>query len=181
MRSLSHQTAQLTGEFPVIIADILKDSESVAGSIASSKELVHKGVEIGYKTGATLNIIHSSAARTMEMTEEIKTATEEQVQGVRLITQSIEDVSTMASQIFTASKEQSEAAKNIFRSVESIKQMAADMVRATEEQMRDGAAIEDSVQSHISMAEEIFDAMEKRRKQSSAVVEELEVIKGVSP
>lgn len=181
MRSLSHQTAQLTGEFPIIIADILKDSESVAGSIACSKELVHKGVEIGHKTGTTLKVIHESAVRSMDMTEEIKTATEEQVQGVKLVTRSIEDVSTMASQIFTASKEQSEGAKNIIRSVESIKQMAENMVRATEEQMRDGADIEESVKSHISMTEEIFDIMEKRRMQSVAVVQELEVIKGVSP
>jgi len=181
MRSLSNQTAQLTGEFPIIIADILKDSDAVARSIANSKELVQKGVQIGQVTGETLRIIHESAVSSMDMTEEIKVATEEQVKGVNLVSRSMEDVSTMASQIFSASKEQSEATRNILRSIESIKDMAINMVKATEAQVRDVSEIEESVHSHVGTSEEMFDSMEQRKLQSIAVVEELEVIKGVSP
>jgi hypothetical protein len=54
------------------------------------------------------------------------------------------------------------------------------MVRATEAQVRDVSDIEESVQSHVTTSEEIFDSMELRKQQSIAVVEELEVIKGVS-
>jgi len=180
MRALSHQTGQITGEIAVIISLILTDSDTAARNITFSKELVQKGVEIGHATGETLKIIHESAVRSMDMTEEIKTATEEQVNGVKLVTQSIEDVSAMASQIYTASKEQSGATKNIMRSVESIKDMAMDMVKATEAQVRDGSEIEASVESHVQTSEEIFDNMELRRQQSIAVMDQLEVIKGVS-
>jgi methyl-accepting chemotaxis protein len=181
MRALSHQTGQITGEIEVIISYILNDSDTAAKNITFSKELVQKGVAIGHETGETLKSINNSAVRSMDMTEEIKTATAEQVQGVKLVTQSIEDVSAMASQIYNASKEQSEATKNILRSIESIKTMAVNMVRATEAQQRDGSEIEESVHSHMKTSEEMFDSMELRRKQSSAVMEELEVIKGISP
>ncbi len=180
MRALSHQTGQITGEIAVIISLILTDSDTAARNITFSKDLVQKGVEIGHATGETLKIIHESAVRSMDMTEEIKTATEEQVQGVKLVTQSIEDVSAMAAQIYTASKEQSGATKNIMRSVESIKDMAMDMVKSTEAQVRDGSEIEASVESHVQTSEELFDNMELRRQQSVAVMEQLEVIKGVS-
>lgn len=181
MRALSHQTGQITGEIEVIISYILNDSDTAAKNITFSKELVQKGVEIGHETGETLRNINESAVRSMDMTEQIKTATAEQVQGVKLVTQSIEDVSAMASQIYNASKEQSEATKNILRSIESIKNMAVNVVRATEAQQRDGSEIESSVDSHMRTSEEMFASMELRRRQSSAVVEELEVMKGVSP
>jgi len=181
MRALSHQTGQITGEIAVMISYILNDSDTAARNITLSRDLVHKGVEIGHRTGDTLRIINESAKRSMEMTEGIKVATEEQVRGVKLVTQSIEDVSAMASQIFTASKEQSDATKNIMRSIESIRDMAMGMVTATEAQVRDASAIEESIRSHVSTSEEIFDSMELRKHQSIAVVEELEVIKGVSP
>jgi methyl-accepting chemotaxis protein len=181
MRALSHQTGQITGEIAVMISYILTDSDTAARNITLSRDLVHKGVEIGHRTGETLKIINESAQRSMEMTEGIKIATEEQVRGVKLVTQSIEDVSAMASQIFTASKEQSDATKNIMRSIESIREMAMGMVTATEAQVRDASAIEESIRSHVNTSEEIFDSMEQRKQQSIAVVEELEVIKGVSP
>ncbi|MDD2319671.1 MAG: methyl-accepting chemotaxis protein [Geobacteraceae bacterium] len=180
MRALSHQTGQITGEIAVIISYILNDSDTAARNITFSKELVQKGVEIGNATGDTLKIIHQSAVRSMQMTEEIKTATEEQVRGVQLVTHSIEDVSAMASQIYTASKEQSGATKNIIRSIESIKDMAMDVVKATEAQVRDGSEIEESVESHVQTSAEIFESMELRRQQSVAVMEQLEVLKGVS-
>ncbi|MEA5112838.1 MAG: methyl-accepting chemotaxis protein [Geobacteraceae bacterium] len=180
MRALSHQTGQITGEIEVIISYILNDSETAARNITFSKDLVQKGVEIGHETGQTLKTIHEKSFHSMDMTAEIKAATEEQVRGIKLATQSIEDVSTMASQIYNASKEQSEATKNILRSIESIKDMTNDMVKATEAQVKEGFAIEEVVKSHADLSEEIFDSMELRKQQSMEIVQELDVIKGVS-
>lgn len=179
MRNLSQQTGKSAGEIAGIVAAILQDSETAARNITSSRELVQKGVALGHATGENLNSILSSAHRSLDMTEEIKTATEEQVRGVRFVTRSIEDVSAMASQIFNAAKEQSGATKNIMRSIESIKDMALNMVKATEAQVRDGSEIEASATSHEQTSEEIFDSMELRRQQSVAVMEQLAVIKEV--
>jgi hypothetical protein len=58
--------------------------------------------------------------------------------------------------------------------------MALDMVKATEAQVRDGSEIEGSVESHVKSSEEIFASMALRKQQSMAVMEQLEVMKGVS-
>jgi methyl-accepting chemotaxis protein len=180
IRNLSQQTGSSTGEIAGIIEEILTESQQASRNVSFSKELVHKGVNLGRTLGESLGAIVQRADRSMEMTEEIKIATEEQVRGVNLITRSIEDVSTMTAQIFNASKEQSNATKNIVKYVHSIKDMTEGMVKAAAVQVQDGADIEKSVVTHVCMVEEIFDVMERRKDESLAVIRELEIIKETS-
>jgi methyl-accepting chemotaxis protein len=180
IRNLSQQTSQSTGEITAIIEDILSESKKAAENVTFSKDLVHRGVAIGRAMGDSLKVILDSAIRSMEMTEEIKVATEEQVKGVKLVNQSIEDVSTMTSQIFNSSKEQSKATKNILMHMQSIEEMVQAMVKATSAQVQDGTEIEKSVVAHVAMIEVIFDVMEKRQRESLAVIEELKRMKGIS-
>ncbi len=180
IRNLSQQTSQSTGEITAIIEEIMSESKRAAENITFSKDLVHRGVALGRAMGESLRVILEGAIRSMEMTEEIKVATEEQVMGVRLVNQSIEDVSTMTSQIFNASKEQSKATKNILKHMHSIEEMTQSMVKATSVQVQDGTEIEKSVVAHVAMIEVIFDVMEKRQQESLAVIEELKLMKGIS-
>ncbi len=180
IRNLSQQTSQSTGEITAIIEEIMGESKRAAENITFSKDLVHRGVTIGRAMGESLKVILEGAIRSMEMTEGIKVATEEQATGVRLVNRSIEDVSTMTSQIFNASKEQSKATKNILMHMQSIEEMTQSMVKATSAQVQDGTEIEKSVVAHVAMIEMIFDVMEKRQQESLAVIEELKQVKGVS-
>jgi methyl-accepting chemotaxis protein len=180
IRNLSQQTGHSTGEIAGIIEEILSESQQAAKNVTFSKELVKKGVELGHAMGESLGVILQRAVRSMEMTEEIKIATEEQVNGVNLVTRSISDVSAMTAQIFNATKEQSNATKSIVKYVQSIEEMTQGMVKATTAQVKDGTEIEKSVVTHVGMVEEIFDAMEERKGQSLAVIEELELMKKTS-
>ena len=112
--------------------------------------------------------------------EKIKGATGEQAVSVRLVTQSIEDVSSMTSQIFKASKEQSNATRNIGRAIDSIKELTHEMVGATGRQVEDGEEIKKTVDAVGQMVMAIFDDMEKRREESGVVLKELEVMKGAT-
>lgn len=177
IRNLSLQTGQSTGEITGIIEEIMNESRSAAQNISASRELVQKGVELGGVMGQSLQVIHESSARSLDMTQEIKIATEEQARSVQLVTHSIENVSSMSSQIFKASKEQSDAAMNIVRSVDTIKEMTQEMVKATVKQVEDGGEIKQSVEAVGEMVTRIFEDMEVRRGESSAVVRELEMMK----
>ncbi|RNC68601.1 MAG: GAF domain-containing protein [Desulfuromonadales bacterium] len=180
IRNLSLQTGQSTGEITDIIEEIMKESHSAAQNISASKELVRKGVNLGGVMGQSLEVIQESSVRSMDMTHEIKTATEEQARSVQLVTHSIENVSSMSSQIFKASKEQSDAAMSIVRSVDSIKEMTQEMVKATVKQVEDGSDIKQSVEAVGEMVTRIFEDMEVRREESSAVVRELEMMKKIA-
>lgn len=180
IRNLSLQTGLSTGEITSIIEEIMEESRIAAGNVTITKDLVQKGVKLGRETGEALNMIVNSSKRAMEMTEQIKIATEEQSQTVQLVTHSIEDVSAMTSQIFNASKEQTKATKNIAKAIASIKGMTAEMVTATGEQVSEGTEIIKSVDAVGSLIVGVFDDLEKRQDDSLAVVNELEVMKSIA-
>lgn len=180
IRNLSLQTGQSTGEITGIIEDISNESRLAAGNVAVVKDMVVKGVQLGRETGNALRVILDSSQRALEMTEQIKIATEEQAKGVQMVTMSIEDVSTMTSQIFKASKEQSGATKSIVRAVDTIKEMTHEMVQATGRQVEDGSEIKKSVDEVGQMVLGIFSDLEKRQDESGAVVKELELMKEIA-
>ncbi|HEY6871605.1 MAG TPA: methyl-accepting chemotaxis protein [Geobacteraceae bacterium] len=180
IRNLSLQTGQSTGEITGIIEDITNESRLAAGNMGVVKDMVVKGVHLGRDTGEALMVILKSSQRAMEMTEQIKIATEEQTKGVHLVTMSIEDASSMTSQIFKASKEQSSATKSIVRAVDTIKEMTHEMVQATGRQVEDGSEIRKSVDEVGNMVLGIFNDLEKRQYESGAVVQELELMKEIA-
>jgi methyl-accepting chemotaxis protein len=177
IRNLSLQTGHSTGEITAIIEEIMSESQTAASNITVSKSLVHRGVELGHSTGESLKAIYDRSVCSMDMTQQIKQATQEQVLSVRTVSRSMEDISSMTSQIFTASTDQAKATRSIARSIETIKDMTHEMVNSTGRQVEDGNKIRSTVESVGGMVREIFDNMEQRRLQSAEVIMELESMK----
>ena len=177
IRNLSLQTGHSTGEITGIIKEIMSESKTAASNITTSKNLVHQGVDLGHSTGESLKAIFDRSVCSMDMTLQIKLATEEQVTAVQLVSRSMEDISSMTAQIFAASTDQAKATRSIARSVETIKDMAHEMVNSTSQQVEDGRKISLTVESVSEMVKEMFDNMEERRKQSADVIKELETMK----
>jgi methyl-accepting chemotaxis protein len=173
IRNLSLQTGHSTGEITGIIEEIMSESRMAANNVKITKDLVQQGVILGQNTGSTLTEIANSANEAMEMTEEIKLATEEQSHSLSMMTSSIEEVSTMATHIFNASKEQAQATKHIANSVEIIKQMTLSMVEATGRQVRDSSEIRLSTDQTADLVTNIFADIESRQLDSANVVKVL--------
>lgn len=180
IRNLSLQTGHSTGEITSIIEEIMSESRTAANNITATRDLVHRGVELGHTTGESLKAIYDRSACSLDMTQQIKQATQEQVASVQLVARSMEDISSMTTQIFAASSDQAKATKSIARSVETIKDMTHEMVNSTSRQVEDGAMIRSTVESVSAMVSEMFDNMEKRRAQSAEVVKELESMKNLT-
>jgi methyl-accepting chemotaxis protein len=177
IRNLSLQTGHSTGEITGIIEEIMSESKTAASNISVTKNLVNRGVELGHSTGETLKAIYDRSVSSMDMTQQIKLATKEQVLSVQTVSRSMEDISSMTSQIFTASTDQAKATRSIARSIETIKDMAHEMVKSTGQQVNDGQKIRYTVESVSGMVKEMFDNMEQRRLQSAEVIMELESMK----
>ena len=180
IRNLSLQTGHSTGEITSIIEEIMGESKEAASNITATRELVLRGVKLGHTTGESLKAIYDSSACSLDMTHQIKLATEEQVVSVQLVASSMEDISYMTTQIFAASTDQAKATRSIVNSVETIKDMTHEMVNWTSRQVQDGKLIRQTVDSVSSMVNEIFDNMETRRLQSAEVVKELESMKNMT-
>jgi methyl-accepting chemotaxis protein len=180
IRNLSLQTGHSTGEINSIIDEIMFESRQAADNITATKGLVHRGVELGHVMGETLQAIYDRSVCSMEMTSEIKQATEEQSLSVQMVAKSMEDISSMTSQIFNGSKDQAKATRSIARAIETVKEMAHEMVQSTSSQVEDGRRIRRTVESVSAMVYQMFDNMEARRAQSSEVVKELESMKSTT-
>ncbi|MFZ2948008.1 MAG: methyl-accepting chemotaxis protein, partial [Desulfuromonadaceae bacterium] len=180
IRNLSLQTGHSTGEITSIVEEIMSESKTAANNIRTSRDLVHRGVELGHTTGESLTAIFDSSTCSLEMTKQIKQATKEQVSSVQLVARSMEEISSMTSQIFAASTDQSKATKSIARSIETIKEMTHEMVNSTSRQVADGKLIRLNVESVSGMVTEMFDNMEMRRAQSAEVVKDLEQMKNLT-
>lgn len=180
IRNLSLQTGHSTGEITSIIEEIMSESKTAASNITATKDLVHRGVEMGHTTGESLKAIYDRSVCSLDMTQQIKQATQEQVTSVQLVARSMEDISSMTSQIFAASTDQAKATRSIARSIETIKDMAHEMVNSTSRQVEDGRLIRRTVELVSSMVAEMFDNMEMRRLQSAEVVKELESMKSLT-
>ncbi len=180
IRNLSLQTGHSTCEITSIIEEIMTESKTAANNISATKDLVHRGVELGHTTGESLKAIFDSSTCSLDMTRQIKQATEEQVTAVQLVARSMEEISSMTSQIFAASTDQSKATRSIARSIETIRDMTHEMVNSTSRQVDDGKLIRRNVESVSGMVTEMFDNMEMRRVQSAEVVKELEQMKSLT-
>ncbi|MDY0299952.1 MAG: methyl-accepting chemotaxis protein [Trichlorobacter sp.] len=180
IRNLSLQTGHSTGEITGIIDEIMFESHEAADRITSTKGLVSRGVELGHAMEETLQAIYDRAYSSMQMTQEIKHATEEQSTSAQLVARSMEDVSTMTAQIFNASKDQAKATRSIARAIETIKEMTHEMVRSTSSQVSDTKRIRQTVASVNSMVSEMFDNMDARRAQGAEVIKELESMKSTT-
>jgi methyl-accepting chemotaxis protein len=180
IRNLSLQTGHSTGEITSIIEEIMSESKTAANNIRISRDLVQRGVELGYTTGESLKAIFDSSDCSLDMTKQIKLATREQVTSVQMVARSMEELSAMTSQIFAGSTDQSRATRSIARSIETIKDMMHEMVHSTSRQVDDGRLIRRNVESVSSMVTEMFDNMEMRRAQGAEVVRELEQMKSLT-
>lgn len=177
IRNLSLQTGLSTGEITGIIEEIMTESRIAADNVTATKDLVKKGVKLGQQTGTSLASILESSQNALDMTQQIKLATQEQAGAVQLVTRTIEDVSAMTMQIFKASKEQAQATKSVARALEDVKDMSHGMAAAAGRQTLDSNEIKGAVDSVTRMADAIFDGMEQRQEESGAVVKELEQIR----
>jgi len=180
IRNLSLQTGHSTGEITSIIEEIMSESKTAANNIKATKDLVHRGVELGRSTGESLTAIFDSSNCSLDMTKKIKLATQEQVSSVQMVARSIDEISSMTAQIFAGSTDQSKATKSIARSIETIKDMTHEMVNSTTRQVDDGKLIRRNVESVSVMVTEMFDNMEMRRVQSAEVVKEMEQMKSLT-
>jgi methyl-accepting chemotaxis protein len=180
IRNLSLQTGHSTGEITGIIDEIMSESKTANSNITATKNLVQRGVQLGHSTGESLKAIYDSSVCSMDMTQQIKMATEEQVVSVQLVANSMEDISSMTSHIFVASTDQANATRSIARAIEAIKEMTHEMVNSTSRQVEDSRHIRHGVEAVSDMVVEMFDNMEQRRVQGAEVVKDLESMKNLT-
>ncbi len=177
VRDLSQETAHSTSAIAQIIDELQEYTRESVAHITKTRKLVQDGLELGVGMEQSLAQILSSADTAMEMTHDIRRATQEVARAAESVSASIERLGEMSSQVTQASNEQADGTRSIVQSIEEVKNMAEDMVQATERQKENTRNIELAVESVSEMVSRIFDEMEERRKGSQQVIEDLRRLK----
>jgi len=177
VRTLAQEAATSTDRINQIIEEIQKYTRETVSHIGSTQQLVREGMEQGVEMSDVLAQILDSSQQAMEMSHDIRKATQEISQSVIGVSNSIEELGEMSSQVSRASREEANGAKSIVTAVEEVRSMTDDMVLATSRQAENTRLIETSVERVSEMAVRIFDEMDDRRTGSLQVIEELRRLK----
>jgi methyl-accepting chemotaxis protein len=179
VRNLAQEAANSTGAIAQIIAEIKEYTNETGGHINRTRDLVREGISLGEGVETSLSQILDSSALAMEMTLEIRRATQEVGRSAEFVTRSIEQLGEMSSHISLSSREQTHGIRSIVKSIEEIKNMVDDMAEATDRQKQNTMEIEGAVTAVSDMAKRIFTELEERQQGSGEVIERLERLKQV--
>ena len=177
VRSLAQEAAASTDQINQIIEEIQKYTREAVDHIQCTHKLVNSGMRQGEEMSDVLGQILGSSQQAMEMSHDIRKATQEISQSVIGVSNSVEELGEMSSQVSRASREEANGAKSIVAAVEEVRSMTDDMVSATSRQTENTRQIETSVDRVSDMAKRIFDEMDDRRKGSLQVIEDLRRLK----
>ncbi len=179
VRNLSQETSFSTGAIAQIIDEIRTFTDESVEHIGRTRQLAKEGIALGEGMETALRQILNSSSMAMEMSRDIRKATQEISRSVDSVSRSIEELGEMTAQVSVASREQAQGTRSIVKSVEDVKNMADDMVNATLKQRRNTAEIETAVGAVSSIVQRIFKEMEERRVGSRELIEKLERLKKV--
>jgi methyl-accepting chemotaxis protein len=177
VRTLAQEAASSTDQINQIIEEIQTYTRDTVDHIRCTRRLVDIGTEQGEEMSTVLAQILGSSQEAMEMSRDIRKATQEISQSVVGVSNSVEELGEMSSQVSRASREEANGAKSIVAAIEEVRTMTDDMVLATTRQTENTRQIETSVDRVSDMAQRIFDEMDDRRKGSLDVIEDLRRLK----
>jgi methyl-accepting chemotaxis protein len=136
VRTLARRTSHSASEIDDLIKNIQAESAAAGNAVSRGMEKVAEGVRISGRTDEVLQRIEESAAEASRMVQKIASATMEQADGSRLITEEAEKNLDRVTQINRAIKEQEHGIIQIVASLEQMAMLAQKSTVATQEQAR---------------------------------------------
>lgn len=177
IRNLSDETTQSAEAIEQLVADIQSSTREAVSQITETRSQVDQGIELGRSTAESLSEILESSVSAMQMSEQIRKATNEQVHSSQMVAHSIEELGMMAGQVATASREQESGIGRIVQAITEIQTMADDMAgdaAHTEDEIRQTDA---AVLSVGEMSDRIFTEMAQKKEESHEVIASLAQLK----
>ncbi len=134
IKELAVRTAASTKEINQLVGMIQENVTEVQKSNERGMERVSEAEKLSKNAEDALVVIIGSSETSLGMAKRIERAIDEQLRGVKQVTQNMQKVSTMAEGIKKATGEQSLAHESIMAATETVKTFTQQIKRATAEQ-----------------------------------------------
>ncbi len=178
IRALSNETVDSATIIDERVKRVRASTLAAGDHFKSTIDLVDTSIMMGKKTGEALEAILASSMSSMNMANEIRLATQEQIKGTQLVSDSIEDLGEMVSQTAAASRQQAVALPQIVEAVEKVKAMAESVSRLTTSHQDDVHDVNTTVESIAGMIDGLFQDIEHRAVQNQTLLRNFESFAG---
>jgi methyl-accepting chemotaxis protein len=180
IKDLSDRTAASTKEIADLIRAVQHESRNAASAMTQGVRHVEDGVLLGREAESALKKIQESARNSMQMVRAIARATEEQADGSKDITNSVERIRDTIEQINKATNEQARGSEQVMKAAEQMKMLTQHVKHSVEEQTHGSKQINRSIESINEMVTHLNRAQKEQTRGSEQVLAAIETIKTVS-
>lgn len=163
IKELAERTSASTEEITRLIKSVQQRSNEAVESMRQGRESVLDGAKIAYGAADALQQILKSSMRSKDTSVAIETATTQQVQAVRHLSEAIINVHERIKSIESATQEQSKGSGLISSAAEKMSNISMEVRRAMSEQAR---GIKDFARSLDDTRETVGNIAEATRSQS---------------
>lgn len=180
IKDLSDRTAASTKEIADLIRAVQHESRNAANAMTQGVRHVEEGVLLGREAESALKKIQESARNSMQMVRAIARATEEQADGSKDITHSVERIRDTIESINKATNEQARGSEQVMKAAEQMKMLTQHVKHSVDEQTHGGKQINRSIENINEMVTHLNRAQKEQTRGSEQVLAAIEAIKAVS-
>ena len=174
IRTLSDRTSSSAKEIANIVDTIKKDIREAVDAIAAGVKSADYGKMMIFKAGEAMGQTLESAQRSVQMAKIIERATEEQVEALRQIGLSMENIQGMIGQVTRATEEQEKSSSHLLDSIGDIKEVAEIVKRGTQEHASGTNLITKNIELTSSMVSQINQAAQEQLRVNDKRVTSIE-------
>ncbi len=169
IKSLADRTASSTKEIAQLIRDLQSEAKDAVAAIREGTQSVEEGVRLSLDARNYLNTILEGANRSSSMSRQIEKATLAQVQGIHLVTQSMEKMNAMVHQVNGAMQEQGKVIEHITEGSEKMRLITRQVKSAIEEQAIGSKQTASAIEEVTSGMQQVGQGMSNQKKESQAL------------
>ncbi len=123
VRKLAERSAKSTSEISELIYGIQKEAAGAVQDVEKNVEVVDKALELSEEVVNSLRKIDESVAEVTQYSQEIGAATSEQASGCEQISKAVNKLSEITQEISASAAEQSSGAEQVVRGIEKLRDM----------------------------------------------------------
>ena len=180
IKDLSERTAASTKEIAELVRAVQIESRNAGAAMTMGVRHVEDGVLLGREAESALKKIQESARNSMQMVRAIARATEEQADGSRDITHSVERIRDTIEHINRATTEQARGSEQVMKAAEQMKELTQHVKRSVDEQAHGSKRISRSIESINEMVTDLNQAQKEQTRGTEQVLKAIETIKEVA-
>jgi methyl-accepting chemotaxis protein len=180
IKDLSERTAASTKEIAELILAVQNESKNATSAVSQGLRHVEDGVLLGREAESALKKIQASARDSQLMVRAIARATEEQAEGSRDITGSVERIRETIEQINKATTEQARGSEQVMKAADEMKLLTQHVKRSVDEQSHGSKQLSRSIGNITEMVTHLNRAQKEQTRGTEQVIKAVQAIRTVS-